>query len=33
LLVAIHLVGAVLVWIGAWKIWLSVQRQEMETAR
>ena len=33
LLVAIHLVGAVLVWIGAWKIWLSVQRQEMDTAR
>ena len=33
LLVAMHLVGAVLVWIGAWKIWLSVQRQEMETAR
>lgn len=33
LLVAIHLVGAVIVWIGAWKIWLSVQRQEMVTAR
>jgi len=33
LLVAIHLVGAVLVWIGAWRIWLSVQRQEMDTAR
>lgn len=33
LLVAIHLVGAVLVWIGAWKIWLSVQRQEMDIAR
>ncbi len=33
LLVAMHLVGAVLVWIGAWKIWLSVQRQEMDTAR
>jgi len=32
-LVAIHLVGAVLVWIGAWRIWLSVQRQEMDTAR
>lgn len=29
LLVAVHLLGAVLVWIGAWKIWLSVQRQEM----
>ena len=29
LLVALHLLGAVLVWIGAWKIWLSVQRQEM----
>ena len=33
LLVAIHLVGAVLVWIGAWKIWLSVQRQEMDAAK
>jgi len=33
LLVAMHLVGAVLVWIGAWKIWLSVQRQEMDIAR
>lgn len=33
LLVAIHLVGAVLVWIGAWRIWLSVQRQGMDTAR
>lgn len=33
LLVSIHLVGAVIVWIGAWKIWLSVQRQEMVTAR
>lgn len=32
LLVAIHLVGAVLVWIGAWKIWLSVQRQEIRSA-
>jgi len=33
LLVAIHLLGAVLVWIGAWRIWLSVQRQGMDTAR
>lgn len=33
LLVALHLVGAVLVWIGAWKIWLSVQRQEMDAAK
>ena len=33
LLVALHLVGAVLVWIGAWRIWLSVQRQGMDTAR
>jgi len=33
LLVAIHLVGAVLVWIGAWKIWLSVQRQGMDAAK
>lgn len=32
LLVAIHLVGAVLVWIGAWKIWLSVQRQEIRSS-
>lgn len=31
LLVAIHLLGAVLIWIGAWKIWLSVQRQEVST--
>lgn len=33
LLVALHLVGAVLVWIGAWKIWLSVQRQGMDAAK
>ncbi len=30
LLVATHLLGSTLVWIGAWKIWLSVQREEME---
>ena len=33
LLVALHLVGAVLVWIGAWRIWLSVQRQGMDAAK
>ena len=33
LLVALHLVGAVLVWIGAWRIWLSVQRQGMVAAK
>ncbi len=31
LLVSTHLVGAVLIWILAWRIWLSVQREEMET--
>lgn len=31
LLVATHLVGAVLIWILAWRIWLSVQREEMDT--
>lgn len=31
LLVAAHLVGSTLVWIGAWRIWLSVQREEMVT--
>jgi len=32
LLVAIHLAGSTLVWICAWSIWLSVQREEMETS-
>ena len=31
LLVAMHLVGSVLVWIIGWRIWLSVQREEMES--
>ena len=31
LLVAVHLAGSILVWIGAWRIWLSVQREEMVT--
>ena len=31
LLVAMHLVGSVLVWIIGWRIWLSVQREEMDT--
>ena len=31
LLVAAHLLGSILVWIGAWRIWLSVQREEMVT--
>lgn len=30
LLVASHLAGSTLVWIAAWKVWLSVQREEME---
>ena len=29
LLVAAHLAGSIVVWIGAWRIWLSVQREEM----
>ena len=33
LLVATHLAGSTLVWISAWSIWLSVQRQEMEQER
>ncbi len=33
LLVGAHLVGSTLVWIGAWKIWLSVQREEMEISK
>ena len=33
LLVATHLAGSTLVWIGAWKIWLSVQRQEVDAPR
>ncbi|MDA2962955.1 MAG: COX15/CtaA family protein [Actinomycetota bacterium] len=32
LLVAAHLLGATLVWIGAWKIWLSVQRTQIADA-
>ena len=31
LLVAGHLAGSILVWIGAWRIWLSVQREEKVT--
>ena len=33
LLVATHLVGAVLIWILAWRIWLSVQREEKEISQ
>jgi cytochrome c oxidase assembly protein subunit 15 len=33
LLVASHLAGSTLVWIAAWKIWLSVQREEMELSK
>ena len=33
LLVALHLAGSILVWIGAWRIWLSVQREEMVTLK
>jgi len=31
LLVAAHILGSVLVWITAWRVWLSVQREEMDT--
>lgn len=30
LLVATHLAGSTVVWIAAWRVWLSVQREEME---
>ena len=33
LLVASHLAGSTVVWIAAWKIWLSVQREEMEISK
>ena len=33
LLVATHLLGSTLVWIAAWKVWLSVQREEMEISK
>ena len=33
LLVASHLAGSTLVWIAAWKVWLSVQREEMEISK
>lgn len=33
LLVASHLAGSTLVWIAAWKVWLSVQREEMEQSK
>ena len=33
LLVASHLTGSTLVWIAAWKVWLSVQREEMELSK
>lgn len=33
LLVASHLLGSTLVWIAAWKVWLSVQREEMEISK
>jgi len=33
LLVATHLAGSALVWIGAWKIWLSVQREEVDVTQ
>jgi len=33
LLVASHLAGSTVVWIAAWKIWLSVQREEMELSK
>ncbi len=33
LLVATHLAGSTLVWIAAWRVWLSVQREEMGHAK
>lgn len=33
LLVATHIAGSTVIWIGAWKIWLSVQREEMSQAQ
>jgi cytochrome c oxidase assembly protein subunit 15 len=33
LLVASHLTGSTVVWIAAWKVWLSVQREEMELSK
>ena len=30
LLVAAHILGSVIIWISAWSIWLSVQREEMD---
>lgn len=33
LLVATHLAGSALVWIGAWKVWLSVQREEVDVTQ
>ena len=33
LLVAAHILGSVIIWIGAWSIWLSVQREEMDIVK
>jgi cytochrome c oxidase assembly protein subunit 15 len=30
LLVAAHILGSIIIWISAWSIWLSVQREEMD---
>jgi cytochrome c oxidase assembly protein subunit 15 len=33
LLVGAHLAGSTVVWIAGWKVWLSVQREEMELSK
>ena len=33
LLVAAHILGSVIIWISAWSIWLSVQREEMDIVK
>jgi cytochrome c oxidase assembly protein subunit 15 len=33
LLVAAHILGSVIIWISAWSIWLSVQREEMDVIK
>ncbi len=33
LMVAAHLAGSTLVWIGAWRVWLSVHQEEMENVK
>lgn len=33
LLVAAHILGSIIIWISAWSIWLSVQREEMDIVK